>query len=76
MCCMIFCAFIIISQHFQIPCPLELSMPDSYWHFMLENTSACHFWNEGKYTEVQREHFSKKMDFFVIIIKIKIINYN
>lgn len=51
MCCMIFCAFIIISQHFQIPCPLELSMPDSYWHFMLEDTSECHFWNEGEYTE-------------------------
>ena len=36
---MLFCTAVLVSQSAGIPCPLELSMPDSYWQFMLGNSS-------------------------------------
>merc|ERR1712018_771567 len=38
---MIFCTVLIVLQSAGIPCPLEPSMPDSYWQFMMGNTSQC-----------------------------------
>lgn len=37
MCCMIFCTVLIVLQSAGIPCPLEPTMPDSYWQYMIGN---------------------------------------
>ena len=51
MCCMIFCTVLIVLQSAGIPCPLEPSMPDSYWQFMMgEVHETCQPWNYTKET--------------------------
>ena len=57
MCCMIFCTVLIVLQSAGIPCPLEPRMPDSYWQFMLGNTSTCAAWNYTK-----EEYLNEKFD--------------
>jgi len=51
MCCMIFCTVLIVLQSAGIPCPLEPHMPDSYWQFMLGDTSKCDAWNDAGMTK-------------------------
>ena len=34
-----------------IPCPLEPNMPDSYWQFMLGDTSKCEKWNNAGFNK-------------------------
>ena len=36
---MMFCTAVLVTQSVDIPCPLELTMPDSYWQFMMGNSS-------------------------------------
>ena len=51
MCCMIFCTVLIVLQSAGIPCPLEPSMPDSYWQFMMGDVhETCQPWNYTKET--------------------------
>jgi len=51
MCCMIFCTVLIVMQSAGIPCPLEPNMPDSYWQFMLGDTSKCEKWNNAGFNK-------------------------
>ena len=51
MCCMIFCTVLIVLQSAGIPCPLEPSMPDSYWQFMMGDVhESCQPFNYTKET--------------------------
>ena len=58
MCCMIFCTVLIVLQSAGIPCPLEPSMPDSYWQFMMGDVhETCQPWNYTK-----ESYLSEKYD--------------
>jgi len=57
MCCMIFCTVLIVLQSAGIPCPLEPSMPDSYWQFMMgEVHESCQPWNYTKESYLMKKH--------------------
>jgi len=57
MCCMIFCTVLIVLQSAGIPCPLEPSMPDSYWQFMMGDIhESCQPWNYTKESYLEQKH--------------------
>ena len=57
MCCMIFCTVLIVLQSAGIPCPLEPSMPDSYWQFMMGDVhESCQPWNYTKESYLEQKH--------------------